>query len=76
MSKETLRVRIQASQSQNWSLTVVDADTGKLLPVLLGSVQINVTENMSDPITATATLIISELDLKEVQLNPKVIIKD
>lgn len=69
-TSDEMRVGIRAGEYA-WSLEIVDLETGKILPIKTGSLQIQIPEKPMSPITATATLIISELDLRRVDLKPE-----
>lgn len=71
MSDEMMKVAIRAD-GRGWSLQVIDLETGKALPVVNGSLKVDFPSTATGHITATVTLLLSELDLNEVQLNPEI----
>lgn len=67
LSDDMMRIKVSADRVNSWSLSVTDIDTGKILPV--ESITINSANGVDEYITANVTIIIEELDLKEIQLS-------
>ena len=62
---DLIPVRIEAKEPYFWSIKVVDARTGEILPIRKGFT-INIPSKPDEPITADVTLIISEMDIPVV----------
>lgn len=60
-----IKIKAKAENLCGWSFSVVDAETGQLLPVSSSDPVIITYNGPDQPIKATLTLLLSEIDISE-----------